>query len=136
LPDTAWYDIWGLSRNILLYVEPGALPILTSSYAIITRRSNVQKVVSTAMNYLQNPAFQYAIEGRFPFNAPAEIRVTGLDNARAVRGGKSPSLSAIHYVDDHPEFDTAVLDRVRLSTNTIRGRGLYRARGVLVQHVQ
>src|SRR5262249_32965514 len=42
---TFTYDIWGWSKNLLLYVRPTTLPVTANGYAILTSRSNIQRVV-------------------------------------------------------------------------------------------
>ena len=39
------YDLWGASKNLLLYVRPTTLRVTANGYAIVTRRSNIQAVL-------------------------------------------------------------------------------------------
>ena len=38
-------DLWGPSKNLLLYVKPTTLRYSTNGYAILTRRASIQRVV-------------------------------------------------------------------------------------------
>ena len=39
-------DIWGASKDVLLYVRPATLRVTANGYAILTRRRDVQRVIS------------------------------------------------------------------------------------------
>ena len=38
--------IWGASKDVLLYVRPATLRVTANGYAILTRRRDVQRVIS------------------------------------------------------------------------------------------
>ncbi|ALN91294.1 cholesterol oxidase substrate-binding domain-containing protein [Lysobacter gummosus] len=107
---TASFDLWGWSRNLMLYVKPSTLRVTANGYAVITSRANVQRVVHEFVSFYQARAEAYRAQGKFPVNGPVEIRVTGLDRADevAVRGAVEPLLSAVRPVRDRPEWDCAV----------------------------
>ncbi|MBB2911505.1 FAD/FMN-containing dehydrogenase [Streptosporangium becharense] len=107
---TGSWDIWGWSKNTLLYVRPTTLRVTANGYAILTARNNVQRVVSEFYTYYRNALNAYAAQGRYPMNGPLEIRVTGLDRPADVQvaGAVSPQLSALRPRPDHPEWDVAV----------------------------
>ncbi|MCG5214224.1 cholesterol oxidase substrate-binding domain-containing protein [Streptosporangium soli] len=107
---TGSWDIWGWSKNLLLYVRPTTLRVTANGYAILTARSNVQRVVSEFYTYYKNALGAYAAQGRYPMNGPLEIRVTGLDVPAdvGVPNAVSPQLSAVRPRPDHPEWDVAV----------------------------
>jgi hypothetical protein len=111
-------DIWGASKNLLLYVKPTTLLEATNGYAIITSRYNIQKVISTFATYYKNLLGQYAQQNKYPINGPVEIRVTGLDVPEVVTKGESPALSAVCPIKTHPEFDTAVWVAILSFPNT------------------
>lgn len=102
-------DLWGWSKNTLLYVRPTTLRVTANGYAVITSRENVQQVVSTVYQYLTTTLATYQASGRYPVNGPWEVRVTGLDDPAAclVPGAREPLLSAVRP-DPDPTFDTAV----------------------------
>jgi hypothetical protein len=80
-------DIWGPSKNTLLYLKPTTLQVHANGYAVLTSRDRVQRVVSEFAAFYRERLTAYAARGSFPVNGSVEIRVTGLD---------------------HPEWDTAV----------------------------
>ncbi len=103
-------DIWGPSKNTLLYLRPTTLRIATNGYAVLTRRAEVQRVVAEFTGFYRERIDAYAARGRFPVNGSLEIRVTGLDDPAdcGAEGARTPLLSALKARDDRPEWDTAV----------------------------
>lgn len=107
---TASFDLWGWSRNLMLYVKPTTLRVTANGYAVITSRANVQRVVHEFVTFYQARADAYCAQGKFPVNGPVEIRVTGLDRADevAMPNAVEPLLSAVRPVRDRPDWDCAV----------------------------
>ncbi|MDC9590629.1 cholesterol oxidase substrate-binding domain-containing protein [Xenorhabdus sp. XENO-10] len=103
-------DIWGWSKNLLLYVKPTTLRVTANGYAVLTRRADIQRVLSVFYSQWKNLIEEFEIEGKYPINGPLEVRVTGLDNPAEVMYEKAvvPGLSAIRPRLDHPEWDVAV----------------------------
>ncbi|HSW13970.1 MAG TPA: cholesterol oxidase substrate-binding domain-containing protein [Solimonas sp.] len=103
-------DIWGPSKNLMLYVKPTTLRVTANGYAILTSRANIQRVVSEFTGKYQSMMEWYQARGRYPVNGPVEIRVTGLDQPGdvGVPGAEAPALSAVRPRADHPEWDVAV----------------------------
>lgn len=103
-------NLWGWSKNLLLYIKPTTLRVTANGYVILTSRSNVQKVIGDFINFYQNRVAAYQKLGRYPANGPIEIRVTGLDSPDQVvmSGAQTPGLSAIKPVPAHPEWNVAV----------------------------
>ncbi|AUX46488.1 FAD-linked oxidase [Sorangium cellulosum] len=110
LTATLGYDLWGKSKNLLLYVKPTTLTVTANGYAVVTSRANIQRVVAEFTSAYQSKLDTYCAQGRFPINSPVEIRVTGLDDPGDVEvaGAETPALSAARYRPDHPEWDVAV----------------------------
>ena len=108
---TFTWDIWGWSKNLLLYVLPTTLRVTANGYAVLTSRANVQQVINDF--YLAHTArvAAYQAAGNYPMNGPVEIRVTGLDNptdiglAASIGGGQ---LSALRTRPDQPAWNVAV----------------------------
>ncbi|MER7185738.1 cholesterol oxidase substrate-binding domain-containing protein [Streptomyces hyaluromycini] len=100
-------DIWGPSKNTLLYIRPTTLRLGANGYAVPTRRADVQRVVHEFTSFYRERLTVYAASGRFPVNGSVEIRVTGLDEASdvGVDGAQMPLLSAVRPRDG---ADTAV----------------------------
>ncbi|MGW4753747.1 cholesterol oxidase substrate-binding domain-containing protein [Streptomyces chartreusis] len=103
-------DIWGPSKNTLLYLRPTTLRIATNGCAVLTGRGQVQRVVAEFTAFYRERLTAYAARGRFPVNGSVEIRVTGLDDPAdvGVDGARIPLLSALRPPADRPEWDTAV----------------------------
>ena len=103
-------DLWGWSKDLLLYVRPTTLRITANGYAVLTRRRDIQRVVSDFTTYYQHRLAAYRRRGQYPMNGPVEIRVTGLDVPTDVDEGEAvpPALSAVRPRPDHPEWDVAV----------------------------
>jgi FAD/FMN-containing dehydrogenase len=104
------YDLWGWSKNLLSYVKPDTLGITTSSYAVLTSRANIQRVVNEFTTRYKAQLLAYQALNRYPVNGPLEIRVTGLDKPTEVpvSGATAAQLSPIRPRPDHPEWDVAV----------------------------
>jgi len=47
---TCAYDIWGWSKNLLLYIKPTTLRITANGYAVLMSRSNVQRALNKFAN--------------------------------------------------------------------------------------
>ncbi|MFJ8596248.1 cholesterol oxidase substrate-binding domain-containing protein [Streptomyces sp. NPDC093598] len=103
-------DLWGPSKNTLLYLKPTTLRVHADGYAVLTSRDRVQRVVSEFAAFYRERLTAYAARGSFPVNGSVEIRVTGLDDPgdAEVAGARPPLLSALRPPEDHPEWDTAV----------------------------
>ncbi|WP_225849282.1 cholesterol oxidase substrate-binding domain-containing protein [Streptomyces sp. HPF1205] len=103
-------DLWGASRNLLEYVRPTTLRETANGYAVLTRRADLQWVVSTFTDAYRGLLDQYAARGEYPVNGQVEIRVTGVEDPAVcgVPGARPPLLSALRPRVDRPDFDTAV----------------------------
>ncbi|MFJ5970511.1 cholesterol oxidase substrate-binding domain-containing protein [Streptomyces sp. NPDC093060] len=103
-------DLWGPSKNTLLYLPPTTLRVTANGYAILTTRAGVQRVVHEFTSRYRERLEAYAALGRFPVNGSVEIRVTGLDDPAdtGVEGARAPLLSTLRPSGARPEWDTAV----------------------------
>ena len=103
-------DLWGPSKNLLLYVKPTTLRVTANGYAILTGRRDIQKVVSQFVAFYEERIAADAAKGAYPANGPLEIRITGLDRPGdvGIKGAQAPALSAVSPRPDHPEWDVAV----------------------------
>ncbi len=103
-------DIWGPSKNTLLYIRPTTLRETANGYAVLTTRAQVQRVVHEFTAFYKKRLTAYAALGRFPVNGTVEIRVTGLDHPAdtELSGARASLLSALRPSTEHPEWDTAV----------------------------
>ncbi|PSL43680.1 FAD binding domain-containing protein [Saccharothrix carnea] len=103
-------DLWGASKNLLLYVKPTTLRETANGYAVLTSRAEVQRVVSDFAAFYEDLLRSYQRRGLFPVTGQVEIRVGGLDDPAHVDvpGARTPLLSAVRPREDHPEWDVAV----------------------------
>lgn len=103
-------DLWGWSKDLLLYVKPTTLRVTANGYAIITKRSNIQQVLHEFAEKYESMVGEYQKINSFPMNGPIEIRVTGLDKPQesVVANAVAADLSATAPVDDKPDWDTAI----------------------------
>jgi FAD/FMN-containing dehydrogenase len=107
---TFTYDIWGWSKNLLLYVRPTTLRVTANGYAVLTNRANVQQVVHDFFSAHQARVAAYQAAGNYPMNGPVEIRVTGLDDPADIglSGVGAGQLSALRPRPDRSAWDVAV----------------------------
>ena len=128
LTTTLSADIWGPSKNTLLYIKPTTLRVTANGYAVLTSRSEVQRVVAEFTAFFRERLAAYALTGRYPVNGQVEIRTTGLDNPSDVAsaGARAPLLSALRPRADHPEWDTAVWLDVLTLPGTPHAEEFYR----------
>lgn len=103
-------DIWGPSKNLMLYVKPTTLRVTANGYAILTSRANIQRVIYEFNQKYQALMQTYQARGQYPVNGPVEIRITGLDHPDhvGIPGAEAAALSAVRPRADHPEWDVAV----------------------------
>lgn len=107
---TASWDLWGWSKNLLLYVKPTTLRVTANGYAVLTRRDQVQTIVHDFAREYQQRLDAWRRRFRYPMNGPVEIRITGLDHTSDVDvpGAVEPCLSAARPRADRPDWDVAV----------------------------
>lgn len=125
---TAAKDLWGASHHLTFYLRPTTLRETANGYAFLTRRADVQRVVSEFAGYYRERLHAWAAAGRFPVNGQVQIRVCGLDQPReaAVAGAGPPLLSVIRPHPDHPEWDCAVWVDVLTQPTTPGAAEFYR----------
>jgi FAD/FMN-containing dehydrogenase len=108
---TGTWDLWGWSKNLLLYIKPTTLRVTANGYAVITSRANIQRAINEFYLMYSAKLAAYQANGQYPMNGPVEIRVTGLDqpsDLAGLSGAPSPQLSALRPRPDHPEWNVAV----------------------------
>jgi hypothetical protein len=89
-------DIWGASKNLLLYIQDSTLEVTANGYAVHMKRGDLQLAVSDFVTKYESLIAKYQARFQFPINSPVEIRVTGLDDPGdvAVAGAETPILSS------------------------------------------
>jgi FAD/FMN-containing dehydrogenase len=103
-------DLWGWSKDLMLYIRPTTLRVSASGYAVLLARSNVQRALHDFVTHYQTRVADYAARGLFPMNGPVEIRVSGVDdpNDVGIECATAPQLSALRPRPDRPEWDTVL----------------------------
>ncbi|MGH3928482.1 MAG: cholesterol oxidase substrate-binding domain-containing protein [Pseudonocardiaceae bacterium] len=128
LTTTQSTDLWGPAKNLLLYVKPTTLRVRANGYAILTSRTDLQRVVHEFTMFYQERLAAYAAQNKFPVNGAVEIRVTGLDVAADVdvAGAEPPALSVVRPRPDRPNWDVAVWFDVLTLPGTAHANEFYR----------
>lgn len=121
-------DLWGPSKNLLLYVKPTTLRETANGYAVQTGRGSIQRVVSEFATFYERQVAGYRARGEYPVTGQVEIRVAGLDRAAdvGVPGAQPPALSAARPRADHPEWDVVVWFDVLTFPTAPRAHEFYR----------
>jgi hypothetical protein len=95
-------DIWGPSKNTLLYIQDTTLRVTANGYAIHLKKADVQRAVSDFAFKFDSMLKAYAtrMPAQYPVNSALEIRVTSLDDPVAIGEGsnlnaESPVISAL-----------------------------------------
>jgi len=104
LKDDKSRDIWGPSKNTLLYIQDTTLRVTANGYAIHLKRSDVQQAVFDFTTEFTRLLKHYEQQEQYPVNGAVEIRVTSLDDPAEVAMGsgikaESPVISALIYDD-------------------------------------
>jgi hypothetical protein len=86
-------DIWGPSKNTLIYVKDSTLRVTANGYAVMTNIDNVQQCMYVFVQIYKALMEKYAKQGKYPIACPLEIRVTGLDDPTPIGGPKAPACS-------------------------------------------
>jgi FAD/FMN-containing dehydrogenase len=125
---TGTWDIWGWSKDVLLYVRPTTLRYSENGNMVLTTRANIQRVLNEFSVWYKAKLAAYQAQGKFPINGPVEIRCSGLDRPADVKvpSSGSPQLSAARPRSDHPEWDTAVWFDVLTIAGTPNSIAFYR----------
>ncbi|MFG3546196.1 cholesterol oxidase substrate-binding domain-containing protein [Streptomyces sp. NPDC047725] len=121
-------DLWGPAHALQFYLRPTTLRETANGYAVLTRRADVQRVVSEFAAYYSERLKSAALRGSYPVNGQVEIRVGGLDRPEesAAPGARPPLLSVIRPHPDHPEYDCAVWVDVLTHPTTPGAHAFYR----------
>ncbi|RLU87488.1 FAD-linked oxidase [Streptomyces griseocarneus] len=113
LTATATRDLWGWSRNTVLYVRPTTLRYVFAGWAVLCARADVQRVLHRFWSRLRQGLDEHRARGEYPLNGPVEVRITGTDTAAP----DGPLLSPARPRPDRPDWDTVVW----LNTTTFPG---------------
>jgi hypothetical protein len=93
-------DIWGASKNTLLYVRDETLRVTANGYAVLMQKHQVQQAIADCTAQFSQMLADYQVRQLWPINSPLEIRVTALDDPSKVappsgRAAASPVISGL-----------------------------------------
>ncbi|MDM0110879.1 cholesterol oxidase substrate-binding domain-containing protein [Variovorax sp. J22R133] len=97
-------DIWGPSKNSLLYIQDTTLQVTANGYALQMKKADVQQAVHDFTTKFSSLLASYESASKYPINSAVEIRVTSLDDPARVaagsgQGAESPLISALSFDD-------------------------------------
>ena len=103
-------DLWGHAKDVQLYIRASTLRVDELGYGILTRRSDVQRVVHAFTSFYAGLVDDFRARGSYPMNGPLEIRASGTDDPADVQvpGARPPVLSPSAPRADRPQWDTVV----------------------------
>jgi hypothetical protein len=126
-------DIWGPSKNTLIYIQDTTLRVTANGYALHLKRCDLQQAVADFTGKFQAMLADYAGRrpAQYPINSALEIRVTGLDDPGEVGISPtpdSPVLSAlgIDATDRKNGWDVALWIDVLTIPGTPNANEFYR----------
>jgi hypothetical protein len=92
-------DLWGPSKDTMIYIKDSTLRVTANGYAVSMSKSNVQQAVSEFATMFTNLLKKFQGNNQYPVNSPLEIRVTGLDDPSVIGApnAASPAISALNY---------------------------------------
>lgn len=76
-------DLWGPSKDLMIYVKDTTLRVTANGYAVLMKKNEVQQAVADFTTEFVNLLVQYQNKQPtplYPINSPCEIRVTALDD--------------------------------------------------------
>lgn len=92
-------DLWGASKDTMIYVRDSTLRVAANGYAVRMKKADVQRAVSEFAVKFEAMLSAYAQQDKYPINSPLEIRVTSLDSGDQVPGANGtydrPVISAL-----------------------------------------
>lgn len=90
-------DLWGPSKNTLIYIKDTTLRVTANGYAVLMKRAQVQQAVADFAAKFSAMLAAYQDRKLWPINSPLEIRVTGLDDPSLIQstGAASPVISSL-----------------------------------------
>ncbi len=95
-------DLWGPSKDTLLYIKDTTLRVTANGYAVHLKKSDVQQAIYDFTTKFSQMLAAYQANGQYPVNSPLEIRITSLDDPAKVAvppgtTARSPVISALSY---------------------------------------
>lgn len=103
-------DLWGWSKDVLFYLRHTTVRVVAGGGAVITKRSNIARVIHEMTTWLNERMTHLASMGQYPVNMPFEVRLCGVDDNGEVLVDSAgvPDLSAVRPRSDRDDWDTAI----------------------------
>lgn len=119
LTENKKWDIWGPSKNTILYYNRTATPLVYSGFVVLTNRANVQLVLHDMVQFYLNLLDKYADFDQYPIDQYIKLRTTGLDNPgeTLIPGAVAPDISPTSPMRSRPDFDVGVWMNTLTTTN-------------------
>jgi hypothetical protein len=95
-------DLWGPSKNTLVYIDDATLRVTANGYAVQMKKTDVQQAIHDFTSKFSGMLAAYKLKNLYPINSPLEIRITSLDDPSKVAvppgtPAKSPVISSLSY---------------------------------------
>jgi len=130
---TGTEDLWGPSKNTLIYVRDQTLRVTANGYAIHMNRKYVQQASHYVGMKFESMLQKFSSQKKWPINGPLEIRVTGLDKCEQLLKSfkddfNRPVISALAYsrLDEEKGWDVALWVDVLTIPGTKHSNDFYR----------
>ncbi|HJQ25320.1 MAG TPA: cholesterol oxidase substrate-binding domain-containing protein [Blastocatellia bacterium] len=93
-------DLWGPSKDLLLYVKDSTLRVTANGYVVLMKKNEVQQAIADFTKAFVDLLVKYQNDGYYPINSPCEIRVTALDDPSLIvtpsgHAAQSPVISSL-----------------------------------------
>ena len=98
------YDLWGPSKNTLIYIDDQTLRVTANGYAVQMKKGDLQQAIADFTSKFTAMLAAYQKNSKYPVNAPLEIRITSLDDPSKVGvpsgvTAQTPVISSLTYDD-------------------------------------
>jgi hypothetical protein len=100
-------DLWGWSKNTLLYVKDTTLRVTANGYAVLMKKGEVQQAIADFATQFQSMLDAYQKKLLWPINSPLEIRITALDDPAKI---VTPEDAATTTVISSLSMDPVVIE--------------------------
>lgn len=93
-------NLWGASKNTLIYVKDSTLRVTANGYAVLMKKAQVQQAIADFTTEFVTLLEQFQAQSLWPINSPCEIRVTALDDPTLIvtpsgQPAQSPVISSL-----------------------------------------
>ncbi len=93
-------DLWGPSKDLMIYVKDTTLRVTANGYAVLMKKDQVQQAIADFTTEFVSLLVQFQNKGLYPINSPCEIRVTALDDPSLIvtpscNPAQSPVISSL-----------------------------------------